>query len=202
MTHSTTTLDLEPAARQLKTLLSGVSDEQLTARTPCETYTVADLLHHLMGLTIGFRMAATKSTGPSEDDGSGPATPGDASAANLDPDWRRQLPSQLDELVAAWRDPAAWTGTTEAGGVTMPADVIGVFAVDELVIHGWDLARATEQPFESEPRTTAAIFALLSSAADGEGQEGPFGPVVDVAADAPLLHRVLGLTGRDPSWTP
>ncbi len=205
MTHSTTMLDLDPAASQLKTLLSGVTDDQLSARTPCEDYTVGDLLDHLMGLTVAFRRTATKSTGAagSEEDGSAPtAGPGEASVANLHPDWRRRLPLQLDELVAAWKDPAAWTGTAEAGGVTMPADVMGVVAVDELVIHGWDLARATGQPFESEPRTTEAIFALLSPSADEEGGNGLFGPIVDVAPDAALLHRALGLTGRDPSWTP
>lgn len=204
MTHgmSTTTLDLEPAARQLKTLLSGVTDDQLTARTPCEAYTVGDLLDHLMGLTIAFTMAATKSTGTAGSEAAPPPGPGGESAADLDPDWRRRLPLQLDELVAAWKDPAAWTGTAEAGGVTMPADVTGVVAADELVIHGWDLARATGQPFESEPHTTEAIFALLAPSADEDGQNGLFGPIVDVPDDAPLLHRALGLTGRDPSWTP
>src|SRR5207247_2059452 len=29
------------------------------------------------------------------------------------------------ELAAAWRDPAAWEGMTEAGGLRMPADVMG-----------------------------------------------------------------------------
>lgn len=35
---------------------------------------------------------------------------------------------------------------------------------------------------------------------DGGGPEGLFGPVVDVPADAPLLDRVIGLSGRNPSW--
>jgi len=29
-----------------------------------------------------------------------------------------------------------------------------------------------------------------------------FGPVVEVPDDAPLLDRVIGLTGRDPAWSP
>ena len=40
----------------------------------------------------------------------------------------------------------------------------------------------------------------------GPGQEearaGLFGPVVEVPDDAPLLDRVIGLTGRDPAWSP
>ncbi len=28
-----------------------------------------------------------------------------------------------------------------------------------------------------------------------------FGPVVDVSDDAPLLDRVIGLSGRDPGWS-
>jgi uncharacterized protein (TIGR03086 family) len=194
----TTIPDLEPPAHQLKTLLDAVVDDQLTARTPCEAYTVGDLLDHLMGLTIAFRNAATQSTGSAT-----PASePGEASVANLDPEWRRRLPLQLDDLVAAWRDPAAWTGTTEAGGVTMPAEIMGVVAINELVIHGWDLARATRQPFTCDPYSTEAIFALLSQSTDEEGKEGLFGPVVDVPPDAPLLHRAIGLTGRDPSRRP
>jgi hypothetical protein len=54
---------------------------------------------------------------------------------NLDPEWCTQLPRRIVELAEAWRDPAAWEGTAEAGGVTMPAEVMGVVALDELVLH-------------------------------------------------------------------
>lgn len=59
MKENDTMLDLEPPVRQVKTLLSGVTDEQLSSRTPCQAYAVGDLLDHLMGLTIAFTMAAT-----------------------------------------------------------------------------------------------------------------------------------------------
>ena len=192
-------LDLDPPARQVRTLLDGISDDDLAARTPCEEYVVGDLLDHMMGLTLAFREAATKSTGGANQ--AGPARP---SAANLDPEWRSILPGRLEELVAAWRDPAAWEGTTAAGGATLPADVMGMVAVDELVLHGWDLARGTGQPFACDPESTQACFEFTTmSSAPGEeaGREGLFGPVVEVPADAPLLDRALGLSGRDPNWT-
>lgn len=191
----TTRLDLEPPAQRIVALLDGVPDEMLTAPTPCEEYTVADLLDHLIGLAAAFRDAGTKTLGPNTTQGPR------VSAANLDPDWRKVLPERLAELAAGWRSPDAWEGETQAGGVTMPAEVMGVVAVDELVLHGWDLARATGQPFECDPASTEAIFQLLSQA-DPEGAEGMFGPRVEIPEEAPKLDRALAFSGRNPSWTP
>ncbi len=195
----TTILDLDLPARQLTKLVNGVRDDQLAASTPCERYTVGELLDHLMGLTTAFRNAATKSGSDR------PSGPGQGSAARLDPDWRTRLPRQLEELVAAWRDPAAWDGMTEAGGVTLPADVMGSVALDELVMHGWDLARGTGQSFVCDPASAKACLRFTSAmSAPGEeaGRDGLFGPVVEVPSDAPLFDRALGFSGRDPSWTP
>jgi uncharacterized protein (TIGR03086 family) len=73
------------------------------------------------------------------------------------------------------------------------------------LLHGWDLARATGQPFTCDPVSTAAVLAFTGAAAEPEqaaSREGPFGRVIDVPADAPAFDRVLGLAGRDPAWTP
>lgn len=197
MTAGNTILDLDPPARQLAALLNGVTDDRLSARTPCEAWTVGDLLDHVMGLTVAFRDAATKASVPVAGD-----RPPEPSAAHLDPAWRSRLPARLDALVAAWRDPGAWEGTTEVGGVTLPGAVAGQVGANELVMHGWDLARATGQPFECDLGIAEAIVALLAESVDEEGQEGMFGPVVRVPSDAPVLDRALGLNGRDPSWRP
>ena len=194
-------LDLDPAAREVIRLLDGVTDDRLTDPTPCDDTSVGALLDHLMGLSLAFTWAARK-TAPPADGGPGPGT---SAAADLDPEWRSVLPQRLEELVAAWREPAAWEGVTEAGGVTMPAAEMAVVAVDELVLHGWDLARATGQPFHCDPASTAAVLGFTTVAAQPEhaaGREGLFGPVLDVPADAPDLDRALALAGRDPNWTP
>ena len=196
-------LDLIPATREVARLLDGVADDQLADPTPCADTPVAALLDHLMGLSMAFTWAARKTT--AVEDHSKESGPGQASAEHLDPQWRRLLPERLDELSKAWGDPDAWEGMTEAGGVTTPASVMGVVALDELVLHGWDLARATGQPFACDPASTAAVLEFTRASTRPEeaaAREGLFGPVVDVPEDAPDLDRALGFAGRDPAWTP
>jgi uncharacterized protein (TIGR03086 family) len=185
--------DLEPAARRVAALLDGLPDTALDAPTPCAGTSVAALLDHLVGLTEAFRAAAAK-----EPD-SGPPPP--PSAEHLDPAWRSLLPQRLDALVAAWREPAAAEGTTSAGGVAMPAADMAVVALDELVLHGWDLARALGRPYEVDPDDAAAVLAFTSAFGSPEGTPGLFGPAVPVPDDAPPFERALGLSGRDPRWT-
>jgi uncharacterized protein (TIGR03086 family) len=197
MTERNDIVDLEPQARRVKALLGNVSDDQLTAPTPCVGRSVGDLIDHIMGFALAFRHAAEKSPLPG-----GPFGPQQPSAANLPPDWRDRLPDRLDELVAAWREPGAWTGMTEAGGVPMPGAVAGVVALDELLIHGWDLARGTGQPYDGDPATVEVCRAMLAQQASDHGTPGLFGPRVAVPDDAPALDRALGLSGRDPGWKP
>lgn len=199
MTTNVQMIDLGPAAQQVTTLVAAVRDDQLADPTPCANTTVGDLLGHLVGLTLAFRLAAEKAP---LDDGAAQGPPG--STAALPPNWRERLPLQLDALVAAWRDPAAWEGETTAGGVTMPAAQMGVVALDELVLHGWDLARATGQPFSCDPVHVEAVLGFTTAVAEAgpEAREGLFGPPVDVPPDAPAFDRALGLGGRDPAWTP
>ncbi len=132
---------LEPAARRIAGLLSSVDDGELDAPTPCPDYAVRELLGHLTGLTAAFRDAAHKDLGASTAVAPGAARP------VLDDDWREVLPRQLEEVAAAWRSPAARTGMTRAGGVELPGEVAGAVALNELVVHGWDLARSTGQPY-------------------------------------------------------
>jgi len=73
-------------------------------------------------------------------------------------------------------------------------------ALDEIAIHGWDLAVATGQPYEPDDATTAVVHGFLLESRKEPVPEELFGPVVDVSADARLFDQVLGLAGRDPSW--
>ncbi|MEU1696467.1 TIGR03086 family metal-binding protein [Streptomyces hirsutus] len=193
------TLDLGPQARIIARLAEGVTDAQLANGSPCPRYAVRHLLGHLAGLSVAFRDAGRKDLGVTTD------TSPDTALPDLRPGWREDLPAVLDELAEAWRDPRAWTGMTRAGGVDLPGEVAGAVAAGELVVHGWDLARATGQDYAPDPAAleAARTFLLAAAAEPGrDGGEGIFGPVVPVPSDAPLLDRTVGLSGRDPEWTP
>ena len=191
-------VDLGPAAAQLSQLVASTPGDLLDAPTPCPAYAVGDLVDHVGGLAIAFTDAAKKSS-PA---GGSPGASGDAS--RLGDDWRTRITEDLGSLAEAWRDPAAWSGTTEAGGLELPGEVAGLVALNELVVHGWDLARATGQRYHCDQASLEAAHAFLGSFATGpdERREGPFGPVVEVPGDAPLVARVVGLSGRRPEWTP
>jgi uncharacterized protein (TIGR03086 family) len=187
-------LDLEPATATMTSLVRGVRDGQLASPTPCREATVGDLLDHVEQLSLGFRAAAAKV--PAAGGGQRP------SASRLGTDWRTRIPQRLADLAGAWRDEAAWRGMTVAGGQELPGDLAGVIALDEVLIHGWDIAVASGQPFSCYPGLVAAAYEFVQSTAEASphGTPGLFGPPVPVPPDAPLLDRLLGLAGRDPAW--
>ncbi|HWU06535.1 MAG TPA: TIGR03086 family metal-binding protein [Streptomyces sp.] len=190
-------IDLEPAARQIRELIGSIEDRQLAGPTPCPGYSVRELLGHLVGLATAFRDAAHKKFGPTTD--TSPAS----DLPVLPADWRTALPSLLDELVAAWGSPAALEGMTRAGGVDLPGQVAGMVVRNELVVHGWDLARSTGQEFRADEASLRSSEALLAPGDDDRsGPDAIFGPPVPVPAGAPLADRVIALSGRRPDWQP
>lgn len=182
--------DLAPAAVEIGRLADGVTERQFDDPTPCPGWPVAVVLDHLIGLTDAFTDGARKT--PRHD------TP--EPTADLPAGWRDLLRTRLEALVEAWRDPASWAGEATVGGVTLPAELTAAVVADELVVHGWDLARGTGQPYRPDPVLVRAALAFAERFADLEG--GPFGPSVAVTADAPPFDRLLGATGRNRNWTP
>jgi uncharacterized protein (TIGR03086 family) len=195
----TSVVDLEPATTKMTELVIGISEGMLDAPTPCAEYSLGDLLDHVSGSTLAFTGAAAKAGGEAATQGpSGDAT-------RLGDDWRSRLPRDLAALARAWRDPAAWTGMTRAGGIDLPGEVAGVIALDEMVIHGWDVARASGQPYDCDERLLEVVYdfvAQFSGPGNEASREGLYGPEVAVPADAPRLDRLIGMTGRDPAWSP
>jgi uncharacterized protein (TIGR03086 family) len=191
-------LDLEPATRTLADLVADVRDDQLDGPTPCPGTSVGAMLDHMAGFALAFTAAANHTEPP------GGSRPPSSSASRLVADWRTLIPARLAELADAWRVKAAWSGVTKAGGQELPSEIAGVIALDEVVVHGWDLALATGQPYAVEAPLLEAVYGFVRGSAEQnpQGTPGLFGPPIFLPDDAPLLDRVIGLAGRDPNWAP
>ena len=187
-------IDLGPATSRMAQLVASIDDEQLGAPTPCPNTSLGDLVDHIGSLTKGFTLVARKESGSS----TGPTAP---DATNLEPGWRARVAGDLTSLAAAWRDPAAWDGMTKAAGIDLPGEIAGLVALDELVVHGWDLAVASGQAYDPTVDEINAATQFVTGF-DAPRDGGLFGPIVAVPDDAPPLDKLLGLTGRDPRWAP
>lgn len=193
----TAPVDLGPTTDHLARIVAGIDDDVLGRPTPCTGRTVGDLVDHCLGLAAAFTASARKEDRPELHQ-----PPPPWSGANLPRDWGTVLPERLQSLALAWRQPTAVEGMATAGGVTMPASVMNLVALDEIFLHGWDLAVATKQPFEPDETALHVVHEFLSESTkeSPEGTPGLFGPVVPVPDDASLLDRALGLSGRDPAY--
>jgi uncharacterized protein (TIGR03086 family) len=173
---------MSTAAGVLAGVVRDIDADQLTNPTPCTEFDVRELVHHLLYWGPSLAAAARKENVP----------PSDVDVT----DWRGALLAQLDRTVEAWARESAWEGDTSMG----PAKVVGDMIVGEWVVHAWDLARATGQPLDLPADLVTHLYDGLAATAEQGREMGIFGPEVPVPSDAPLLDRVLGLTGRDPAW--
>ena len=186
---------VELAATPTAAIVRRIEDDQLTAPTPCTEFDVRALIDHLLFWAPSLEGAARKELVP----------PGEVSAGNnsAPADFERvALLDQIDRVVKAWSEPDAWVGMTRMGNpMELPAPMIGGMVLGELVVHGWDLARATGQASEWDAEVLAFVHRELELTAVQGRAMGVYRDRVEVPDTASMLDKILGLTGRDPGWT-
>ena len=118
----------------------------------------------------------------------------------------REARRQVEEALGSAR--AQEVVATPGGQMTLE-DHIDQVVSDDLVLHGWDLARATGQdetiPAEDVERLWATAQSVPPDLMERFRTPGAFGPGIEVYGaevpvpdDAPLQDRLLGYVGRDP----
>ncbi|MEA2527630.1 MAG: hypothetical protein QOF73_4857, partial [Thermomicrobiales bacterium] len=68
----------------------------------------------------------------------------------------------------------------------------------EVVVHGWDLAKATGLPFELPEETVLACYEHVAAFLVEPPVPELWGASVEVSAGAPLMDRLVGIAGRRP----
>jgi len=152
--------------------------------TPCEGWNASDLLEHQCAVLNG--VAAMAASGEMAK----PTPPADMS----DPQavWRNTRDTVIGNLdqqgVLAQQGPF-WFGAETID------DVVGVVMWDA-VTHTWDLAQATGQSHGLDDQLVQACHDVVAPMSDMLVETERTGPVLEVAADAPILDRYLALVGR------
>ncbi|MDQ3643135.1 MAG: TIGR03086 family metal-binding protein [Actinomycetota bacterium] len=180
----------------MATVIRNIKPHQLSAPTPCAEYDVRRLVNHLLFWGPSLEGAARKEAVP-------PPANAETGVDLTAGDWAAALEAQLDRIVATWREPGAWEGTTYMGGpVELPALLVGGMVVGELVVHGWDLARGTGQQVDLDDDILEYLHDEVAKSAPQGREMGVYGPEIVVPDSSSTLDRVLALTGRNPAWTP
>ena len=166
--------------------VSAVRPEQWSNPSPCAKWSARDVVDHIVAMhgymlsPLGRRL------------GSEVSVAADPLAAF------RAARAAVEEVLG---DPAL-AGTrceTPTGPMTVE-DQIDQVVSDDLVLHGWDLARATGQDWEVPAAAAEQAGQFLAGFAAQGREMGLFAEPVPVVAHATALDRALGLSGRDPAW--
>jgi uncharacterized protein (TIGR03086 family) len=160
-----------------------VPDGAWSASSPCEGWTAADVLDHVVGTQRDFlTQRGVLDDPPTDEADTGPARR-----------WRAH-----DDLVRGLlADPGVAGREYDGvfGRATVGASMLAFYGFD-LVVHRWDIATAAGL----EAHLTPDEVALLDRAADGFGEhlydDGVCRPALDVPPDATAEQRVLARLGR------
>jgi uncharacterized protein (TIGR03086 family) len=71
----------------------------------------------------------------------------------------------------------------------------------DLVLHGWDVAKATGQEFHCPEAAADLVLGVVEENAELYRQYKGFAEPVEVPATVSAFERALALSGRDPNWS-
>jgi uncharacterized protein (TIGR03086 family) len=169
------------ALASCRAVLRQAAPGDLARPTPCADYTVADLGEHLVRSMVLLAGSAGARLDPEP-------------AASLD----ERITPLADATFSVWRERGV-DGEVALGSRTLPAEQVHAIVLLELVVHGWDLARAISSPGYAVPAELAEyLLARAPSLITADKRGRAFADAVVVGADAGPLERLIAFTGRRP----
>ncbi len=206
------TVDFDPrplfatAAATATAVIGAVRPDQLDSATPCPAFSTRELLGHMVG--VARRVTAL---GRGDD-----AMSVDTEVTGIADDaWSATWLEALAGARDAWSDDASLTRTVVLPWATDTGAAALLGYVNEITVHTWDVAQATGQQPDWDDETAGRALDLMHAWLPGEGRaeifaavrekmgadangDDAFAELVPVAADAPLIDRLVAWNGRRP----
>ncbi len=162
--------------------VEGTADDKWAAPAPCEGWTARDVAAHVIDSQRGI-VAAFDGVEPQP-------LPADADPKAA---WNESYTALLDRLA----DPDNLQKQVPGPMGPMPAEmIIGRLMASDVLIHTWDLARATGQDERLDQDAVEHAYAGLKPVEAMIRRPGVFGPAVEPPDGADLQTEFLCFLGR------
>jgi len=161
-------------------ILAGVGPDQLDRPTPCTDFDVRGVLEHMIGGATMFA-AAYRGEAPAAPDTSDPL-------AAFGP--------ALGDLAAAITAPGALDRTVATPFGDVDGETFARFVVLDGLVHGWDLATATVQPYDPPAALVDAADDFARQTLEPLRDGVTFGTPVQPPAGATRIQQLAAFTGR------
>lgn len=180
---------LQAGIEQARPIIAAISTSAYGQPTPCPDWTVEQLINHMIGALTMFRDVGID----------GEVDPAlftrDLVAGDAESSFRAAGAS----AVAAWSRPGKLDATAKLPFGEFPAAFALQLPAMDMVVHGWDLAKATGQQVEWKPELIADTLGFCQSTFTDPAFRGDdFAPPVEVGPDVDDVTRLVAFLGRQP----
>jgi uncharacterized protein (TIGR03086 family) len=165
-----------------RAVLGRLTVDDLARPSPCAEYTVGEVGEHVVRSMVLLASVA------------GAAGSAEGLAAGL-----------LDERVTVTAGAAltAWRrrglgGSVAVGRSTLPAGLAAEIISLELLVHGWDMARATGSEIEVPAEVASHVLSCARSLVTPDKRGRSFAAEVPAGPSATVLDQLIAFTGRQP----
>lgn len=161
--------------------VDAVPEDAWTNPSPCPGWTAKDVLRHVNDTSQAFLERA------------GIAIPVSHGGRSVIDQWTELR----DQMIVALELPAAAVSPVSLGGGEQTFETVtDRYLCPDLLIHGWDIARACGLDEDFDPELVSVMLVQIEEMAPTGRRMGAFGDEVSVPDDADQFTRLLALTGR------
>jgi uncharacterized protein (TIGR03086 family) len=178
----------EQALAVTRAKVAAIGDDQWGLETPCDGWDVRFLLNHLVSGNWWVEpLVAGKSIEDVGDHLDGDVLGDDPLAA---------YDASAGEAAAAFKGHGAMDALCKVSYGPVPGSVYAGHRFMDVLIHGWDLAKATGQDTSLDLSLVQACWEVVEPQAELLAGSGAFAERPDIPADADLQTRLLATLGR------
>ncbi len=164
-----------------------VGPDQWEQPAPCEGWVARDVVSHMVQWMPGFLAGAGIDL---------PSVRADLLGTDPAAAWQ----SLADALQAVLDDPEGAAEEHDFGppGRMTVERAIAMIVTGDVLVHTWDLARATGQEVVLDPTMVPEMFFGMQAIDEMLRASGHYGPRVDLPETSSMQDRLLAFTGRTP----